>query len=45
MRGLPESHHVALGPSGAEVLTEETMDHNTWQQLIQLARDIEAAVE
>ena len=39
------SLQVAIGPAGAVVLTEETLEHDRWQQLIQLARDIESAVE
>lgn len=36
---------VAIGPSGAVVLTKETMEHNRWQHLIQFARDVESAVD
>jgi len=37
--------HVALGPAGAVVLTEETMRHDRLEQLIQLARNVESAVD
>ncbi len=35
---------VAIGPSGAVLRIQETLDHQRWQNLIDLARKIESAV-